>query len=164
MTLDVLPEISFTRKTLMKTIEEYPQLGRALQFTTKFHASNKMLWRTEPVSLKDFGTNVPLEQRLSILYNFTSPYGKEANTEGFREFSRIAHENQKYYSFGGFDKSKYINVTSSNQNIENATENYTYCNSTPISPFDADLGNAQVYDGKYVLMKSDIPTSENIKK
>lgn len=164
ITLDVLPEISFTRKTLLKTIEEFPQLGRALQFTAKFHASNKMLWRTEPASLKDFGTNVPLEQRLSILYNFTTPYGKEANTEGFREFSRIAHENQKYYTFGGFNKDRYANVTSSNQNIENAVDNYTYCNSSPISPYDADLGNAHVYDGKYVIMKSDIPTSENIKK
>lgn len=150
MSLDVLPEVQFTRRTLLDTIEEYPQLARAIQFTAKFHASNEMLYRTIPTSLKDFGTNVPLEQRLSILYNFTTQYEKQVMDDPYKNFASLAHANQHYFTFGN-NFIDHSNDLFKNSNIEQAAEGYTFISSTGVTPYDADKGLARVEDGHYVF-------------
>ena len=150
MALDVLPEITFTRRTLLETIEEYPQLARAIQFTAKFHASNEKLFYNTPGSLKDFGTNVPLEQRLSILYNYTTPYDRIQWDEPYRNFASIAHANQHYFTFGN-NWVDHSNDIVKNSNIESAAQGYTFAHTNPVSPYDADKGLATVENGHYVF-------------
>ena len=157
---DILPEVSFSRKTFLKTAEEYPQLLRALQFTTKFYASNKMLYRCEPGSLKDLGLNVPLEQRIAILYGFTTPYEKETNDDPYRNFASLAHANAHYYNFGNYTKD-YSNTVSTNTDIELASKGFAISRGPGITPFDADLGLTKIYDGKYQILKSDLPKVED---
>ena len=156
ITLDVLPEVSFTRKTFLKTAEEFPQLLRALQFTTRFHASHRMLYRCEPNSLKDFGLNVPLEQRLAILYGYTTPYGKEIIDDRYKNFVQLAHANAHYYNFGCHNK-LYSNVVPKNADVDRVSRGYTIAKGDGITPFDADLGLTKIYDGKYQILKSDLP-------
>lgn len=150
MALDVLPEITFTRRTLLETIEEYPQLARAIQFTAKFHASNEKLFYNTPGSLKDFGTNVPLEQRLSILYNYTTPYDRIQWDEPYRNFASIAHANQHYFTFGN-NWVDHSNDIVKNSNVESAAQGYTFAHTNPVSPYDADKGLATVENGHYVF-------------
>lgn len=150
MSLDVLPEVSFTRRTLLQTIEEYPQLARAIQFTAKYHASMDMLYHMPPVSLKDLGTNVPLEQRLSILYGFTRPYDKDIVDDPYKNFASLAIANQHYYNFGNAIVDHTLDVVN-NQNIEQASDGYTFVTTQGVTPYDADKGLARVEDGHYVF-------------
>jgi len=163
ITLDVLPEVSFTRKTLMETLEEYPQLGRAIQFTSKYKASCDMLFGCNSISLKDFGTNIPLNQRLAILYGYTKPYAKESG-DAYTNFAALAHENMHYYNYGDYTKSFSL-VTPSNNDIINASKGYTITSEQSITPYDVDLGLAKT-DGKYqrMLTKDEIEESKNKKK
>lgn len=150
MSLDILPEITFTRRTLLDTIEEYPQLARAIQFTAKFHASNEMLYHTIPGSLKDMGTNVPLEQRLSILYNFTSPYERDQMDDPFKNFASLAQANRHYYTFGN----NFVNHTNDlfkNSNVDQAAKGYTFVSTVGVTPYDADKGLATVENGHYAF-------------
>ncbi len=159
ISFDVLPEVSFTRKTFLSMSEEFPQLLRALQFTTRYHASHKMIYRCDPVSLKDFGLNVPLEQRLAILYGYTTPYGKQIIDDRYKNFAMLAHANAHYYNFGSYNK-LYSNVILKNNDIERASKGYTIAKGDGITPFDADLGLTKIYDGKYQILKTDLPKVE----
>lgn len=158
--LDVLPEIEFTRRQLWETIQEYPQLGRAIQFTTKFHASSVML-NNQPVvpSLKDFGTNLPLAQRLSVIYNFTNPQRKEEPTDEFEGFFRLAHENRHYWDFGNCDL-KANNIILDGSNIEAASHGYNIIPNTGVTPFDVELGTAEMINGKYIKPKNIISNKQ----
>lgn len=152
MKMDVLPELEFTRRSFMEMIQEYPQLARAVQFTTKFHSSNTLHYRCNPGSLKDFGTNIPLEQRLSILYNFTNSYGKVSRGDNpYINFMEIAHANRHYYSFDFKERLNEISPT--NAYISSASKKYTITGSDPVSPYDVDDGKATIVNVKYVSKK-----------
>jgi hypothetical protein len=84
---DVLPEISFSRKNLLDTMEEYPAVARALAFTARIGASFAMQYFKAPPSLIDFA-NIPLEHRLALLYAYTESYGKH------QDYSEMIHYNQ----------------------------------------------------------------------
>lgn len=150
MSLDILPEVTFTRRTLLDTIEEFPQLARAIQFTTKFHASNDMLYHTQAGILKDLGTNVPLEQRIAMLYNFTSPYEREQMTDPYRNFAALAHENAHYFVFGN-NFVDHTNDIVKNSNVDQAAKGYTFVSTTGVTPYDADKGLATVENGHYAF-------------
>lgn len=151
ISLDVLPEVGFTRKTFLDVAEEYPQVLRALQFTAKYVSSCEMLYGINPLpSLKQFGENIPLEQRLAILYNFTTPYRKGVkNDKPYQNFVQLAHENRHYFDFGMTGQA-FNTVVPTNDNIELATEGFTFIPSKDVSPFDVDAGTANIIDGKYI--------------
>ena len=161
MSLDVLPEVTFTRRTLLDAIEEYPQLARAIQFTAKFLASNEMIYHTTPIGLKDMGTNVPLEQRLSILYNFTNQYEKQIMDDPYKNFASLAHANRHYFTFGN-NFVDHTNDIVKNSNIDQAAKGYTFTSTVGVTPYDADKGLARVENGHYVfpITKSNIPNSK----
>jgi hypothetical protein len=95
---DVLPEIQFTRKNLLETIDEYPAVARALAFTSRIAASYAMQYYTAPPSLQGF-SNISLEQRLSILYAYTESYGKHQDYSEevhYNQYEKIALENRHY--------------------------------------------------------------------
>lgn len=148
ISMDVLPEVSFTRRTLLETIEEYPQLARAIQFTAKYHATQKMIYNVEPLSLKDMGTNIPLEQRLAILYGFTRPYDRQVLDDPYKNFAQLAVENLHYYQFGSklYD---HTNDVVTNADVSQAEEGYTIIPTHGVTPYDADKGLAKVEDGHY---------------
>lgn len=165
MALSVLPEIGFTRKTLLDTIDEYPQLARALQFTARYCASAEMLYGTTAGSLTDFGTNVPLNQRLSIIYSMTSSSNSsdENASEEFDNVTKIAIENRHYFSFTdcNTDVSK---VLLRDNDIARANKGYQLLPARGVTPFDVDLGTAKVIGGSYVLPKTLDEMAEKEKK
>ena len=148
MVLDVLPEVQFTRRTLLDAIDEYPQLARAIQFTAKFHASNDMIYRCAPGGLKDFGQNVPLEQRLAILYNFTTPYSRIIFDDPYKNFAELAAANKHYFIFGT-NNIDHSNDLVKNENIDQASKGYTFTSTVGVTPYDVDKGLAET-DGHYV--------------
>jgi hypothetical protein len=95
---DVLPEVQFSRKNLIETMDEYPAVSRALAFTARIAASYAMQYYAPPPSLKDF-SNIPLEQRLSIFYAYTESYGKHQDYSEmvhYDQCEKIALENRHY--------------------------------------------------------------------
>jgi hypothetical protein len=95
---EVLPEIQFTRKNLLETIEEYPAAARALAFTARIAASYAMQYFKAPPSLSDFA-NIPLNHRLSLLYAYTESYGKHQDYNEavhYNQCEKIAMENRHY--------------------------------------------------------------------
>lgn len=154
MKLEVLPELEFSRRQLYEMVQEYPQLGRAIQFTTRFHASSKMLNNIPmPTSLKSFGENLPLEQRLSIIYGFTNPQHKEEESDAFVKFTEIAHANRHYWDFGNYDI-KANQIVLSQGNVESAAHGYNILPNKGVTPFDVELGLAEMKGGKYVRPKN----------
>jgi hypothetical protein len=98
MAFDVLPEVSFTRKNLLDVMEEYPAVARALAFTARLASSFSMQYFQNPPSLTDFA-NIPLKERLSILYSYTESYGKQQDYNELLHYDqceKIALENRHY--------------------------------------------------------------------
>jgi hypothetical protein len=95
---DVLPEIQFTRKTLLDVIEEYPAVARALAFTSRLASSFSMQYYQTPPSLADF-SNISLKERLALLYAYTESYGKHQDYSEqvhYDQCGKIALENRHY--------------------------------------------------------------------
>jgi len=148
MRMDILPEVEFSRRTLHDTIQEYPQLARAIQFTTRYYGTNTMFYKAKPLSLKSVGENVPLERRLSMIYNFTHQYDRSIYDDQYKNFVELAHANRHYYTFG-FD-SDFRNTIVTNENIDDLDNGYTLLPGKGISPYSADLGECEIIDGHYM--------------
>ena len=75
MYLLILPEIKFTRKTLLDKCEEIPILSRAISFTAKYHMGNDVIIHNKfgELDLKEFA-ELPYDWRMSILVSMTIPY------------------------------------------------------------------------------------------
>lgn len=75
MFLTILPEVKFTRKTLVDKCEENPLLTRALNFMAKYVMGNDtiLLGRYGDLDLETMG-ELPIDIRSSILFSTTSPY------------------------------------------------------------------------------------------
>ena len=110
-------------------------------------------------SLKDFGTNLPLAQRLSVIYNFTNPQRKEEPTDEFEGFFRLAHENRHYWDFGNCDL-KANNVILDGSNIDAASHGYNIIPNAGVTPFDVELGTAEMINGKYIKPKDIISNKQ----
>ena len=75
MRLDILPEISFTRKTLYGKCQQHPELSRAISYTVKSILAEKLITLgEEPMLDLEALSNLPLEERLAIIYSGTIPY------------------------------------------------------------------------------------------
>lgn len=71
--LDVLPEITFTTKSLRKTCIENPLLLRAIQFTIKFKYCCEVFDGIEAPSLLPM-RDLPYETRVYLIMSFTKDY------------------------------------------------------------------------------------------
>lgn len=75
MYLDILPEIKFTRKTLVSKCEEFPLLSRAISFLAKYKMGNDLIIMNKfgELNLNEFA-ELPLYKRISIILSTTIPY------------------------------------------------------------------------------------------
>jgi hypothetical protein len=135
---DVLPEISFTRKNLLEVLDEYPATARALAFTARIAASYAMQFYRPPPSLTDF-SNIPLEQRLSILYAYTESYGKHqdySESLHYDQSAKIALENRHYVFVNhGIDMN---NVLMDSVDINMVTKGYMVPSGSYVDPYNMD--------------------------
>lgn len=164
LALSILPEIEFTRKTILDTIDEYPSFGRALSFTARFHATHDMLFRDMPMKLTDMGTNVPLEQRLAMLYQFTDSYNHKDDTgSAWSDFAKIAEANRHYVSFSVINPSILSATAVDNAAVNRFNDGYTFTCGSTVNPYNAD-DFASVDDYIIPVKKSDVVDSKSKKK
>jgi hypothetical protein len=135
---DVLPEVQFTRKNLLDVIEEYPAVSRALAFTARIAASFAMQYYQAPPSLSDF-SNIPLEQRLSILYAYTESYGKHQDYSEivhYDQCEKIAIENRHYVFVNhGINMG---NVLPNSIDLHTVQRGYTIPGGSYVDPYNMD--------------------------
>jgi hypothetical protein len=136
---DVLPEIQFTRKNLLETLEEYPAAARALAFTARIAASYAMQYYSTPPSLADFA-NIPLEQRLSILYAYTESYGKHQDYNEmihYDQYEKIALENRHYVFTNHADNMS--NVVPNSTDLHHLEAGYVISPNSYVDPYNMDV-------------------------
>jgi len=99
MSLDILPEIKFTRKTLYSKCQEYPLLSRALSFTTKINMGYKTLFNSTPPDLSNIGESRSLEDRVALVTSFTDTYPGyiDRGIDIPEELRKISIENRRYF-------------------------------------------------------------------
>lgn len=73
MYLDILPEIKFTRKTLMRLCHSDPILARALSFTTRLYLINKVILRRDPPDIKEL-SSLDFETRIFLILHNSMDY------------------------------------------------------------------------------------------
>ena len=74
ISLDILPEIKFSRSTLLEKCHKNPELARALQFTAKMHIINTLLLgKSEGPSL-NFMEDLSYDERIAYIFSFTNRY------------------------------------------------------------------------------------------
>lgn len=96
MALDVLPEIKFSRKTLLDKCKEFPELPRAIQFTAKLLIINKLLMNKESgPDLTPF-KELPYEERISYIYTFTDRYSRYGNVPESVELMEVLSRKNRY--------------------------------------------------------------------
>lgn len=71
--LSILPEVKFTRKTLLDKCHENPLLARALCFTTRLYLVSKVLNHEEPVDIKEL-KDIPYETRVDLILRYSIDY------------------------------------------------------------------------------------------
>ena len=76
--LTVLPEIVFTRKTLLEKCHENPLLARALSFTTRLYLVSKVINRETPPNIDDFEL-ADFESRVALILMHSCDYPGYAN-------------------------------------------------------------------------------------
>ncbi len=151
--LDVLPEVQFTRRTLLETIEQFPQVARALAFTAKYHATQDMFYGNKmPMPLTDWGLNLPLEQRLAMIYSFTDSYNPRNDfSEAYTNFAELAEANKHYFCL---NLRPDLNVHYNNNIIKDTdisvmNDGYSLIQGAGVSPFDVKAENT--FDSKFVF-------------
>lgn len=91
--LDILPEITFTRKTLLQKCEENPILARALSFTTRLYLVSKLIKRTDPVDITNISNELDYYNRISLIMNHSTDYPGYVN----RGLVPTGEDIEKYY-------------------------------------------------------------------
>ena len=151
--LDVLPEVQFTRRTLLETIEQFPQVARAIAFTAKYHATQDMFYGNKmPMPLTDWGLNLPLEQRLAMIYSFTDSYNPRNDfSEAYTNFAELAEANKHYFCL---NLRPDLNIHYNNNIIKDTdisvmNDGYSLIQGPGVSPFDVKTENT--FDSKFVF-------------
>lgn len=131
MYLTILPEIKFTRKSLIEKCREIPILSRAISFTAKYHMINEMVIhkRFGELDLEEFA-NMSLPWRVSIITSSTIPYPrygvKHFGNDNMRDTQLKAYEGNLYTGYSG----EYISPANVNILIEvvnNYRNGYCHC-------------------------------------
>jgi hypothetical protein len=136
---DVLPEISFSRKSYLDTIEEYPALARATAFTARIAATYAMQYFRPPPSLSGF-SNISLNERLAILYAYTESYGKHQNYNEavhYDQCEKIAIENRHYVMMNFHHDRK--NVALNDTDLSLSQKGYMIPGPSYVDPYNMDL-------------------------
>ena len=76
--LSVLPEITFTRKTLLQKCHENPLLARAMCFTTRLYLISRYINRETPPDLSMF-EEFPFDARIAIILSHSMDYPSYVN-------------------------------------------------------------------------------------
>lgn len=71
--MEILPEVKFTKKTLLDTCEANPILARAIQFTAKLYMIHSWIKYEQPPDLSEF-LSLSLKDRLKMIVSFTMDY------------------------------------------------------------------------------------------
>lgn len=71
--LDILPEITFTRKTLLDKCHENPLLARALSFTTRLQLLCDIVFRCQKPEIKKLG-DLNYNTRVSLILRYSMDY------------------------------------------------------------------------------------------
>jgi RecA/RadA recombinase len=71
--MKILPEIQFTRKTLLEKAKEHPILARAIQFTAKTKMIYDIVLGSEAPSL-DLLEKLPYHDRVALILSFSNTY------------------------------------------------------------------------------------------
>ena len=72
--LSILPEISFTRKTLLQECHDNPILARALSFTTRLYLISKFVLNENPINIKNIYESVSPEDRIDLILRYSIDY------------------------------------------------------------------------------------------
>lgn len=148
MVLDVLPEISFTRKTLLDTMEEHPALARALSFTTRFKAAHAMLYYKDAPQLTDMG-NLPLNERLAMIYAYTNPYDYNDFSSASSEYERVARQHRNLITF---DMTSDLGQNLlQKHDLDSFKDGYLLSNEDGVTPYDLETNTR---DGQYFYSSS----------
>lgn len=70
----ILPEIHFSRKTLLDKCKEYPELARAIEFTAKYYIINDLVMGNPNTPDFEIFTHLPLIDRLKWIYQYSISY------------------------------------------------------------------------------------------
>jgi hypothetical protein len=135
---DVLPEVQFSRKTYLDVIEEYPALARATAFTARIAATYAMQYFRRPPSLSDF-SNIPLKDRMALLYAYTESYGKHQNFSEavhYDQCEKIAIEN-RHYIMMNFNQNK-KNVALNEIDLSLVQRGYSVPSPSFVDPYNID--------------------------
>jgi len=127
MSMTILPEVKFTRKTLIEKCEEFPLLPRAISFTIKYCIGNEFVINKKfgELVLEKFA-EMPLYYRTSILFSTTIPYPQY---NYYNEFLMRQAINGSLYT--GFKPDSYIdpiNVDKLQRVVHLYEEGYCPCN------------------------------------
>jgi len=101
ISLDILPEIKFSRKNLEEKCHEHPELARALQFTARAHIINDLLLeRKDPPNL-DFIRDMEYNQRIAYIFAYTTRYPGYGHQPIPTELAEAIAHGQMYLPDGG---------------------------------------------------------------
>ena len=71
--MDILPEVKFTRKTLLSRCYENPLLARAIGFTTRLYLVSEIILRENPPDIRGIG-EVDYESRIDMILKHSIDY------------------------------------------------------------------------------------------
>ena len=74
LSLDILPEVKFSKKNLEEKCHEHPELARALQFTTRAHIIATLLLERDNGPNLDFIKEMDYNQRIAYIFAYTTRY------------------------------------------------------------------------------------------
>jgi len=97
----MLPEIKFSRKSLLEKCKQHPELARAIQFTAKYYIIHDLVEGLPGAPDLTIFTSLPLVERIKWIYQYSSvypgydeeaisaefaPYLEEARSDGTNDF------------------------------------------------------------------------------
>lgn len=140
MFLTILPEIKFTRKSIISKCENNPILPRALSFMTKYVVGNECVVRNRfgTINLQEFA-KMPYHVRVSIIYSMTTPYScYNINTYGngpIAEDLMIAARGNQHTNLGNGYVSP-VNIDIINNIVNKTNAGYSIVEGSSYDPAD----------------------------
>ncbi len=130
--LEILPEIKFSRKTLLKQCRKYPLLPRAIAFTAKYYLANKLITKYAfgELDLKRFAL-LPMDIRTNMILTMTNPYpgyvkGKFHSPEAYDDMMRASLRGSMLTGFGISQYISPANVNIAQKIISNEEGGYAF--------------------------------------
>lgn len=158
--LSILPEITFTRKTLLNKCHENPLLARAMGFTTRYLLIQKVLFnKTVPDSIDDL-EDLPFETRVDLILRYSIDYPGYVNNGWVVDDEILAINEDLSFALGRTDRWN-INLSQAELDLLRLTNGgLIFHNKT------TDCFSEEVTIGKtqYTVPNADIDDWSSIKK